>query len=391
MGLAIMTRTRSGVCLAIACAAILALPATSSAANSHITNAGIVAAAKSNKGFVGWCRVFVNQAVMAASHGKVSVYASNGYNGAFKKAGGTKVSSSKAGPGDIIQVFPNGQSDTNPTTLYPLHTAIVLKNLGSGSFKVIDANFGGSGRWGGYDGRVREHTLNPFAFAGNRGFVTIWRLGPSPSTSKPKPKAPPKAEDLEEEESEEAPEEEETDTAAPSKVSNPAASSATTSSLTLSWGKSTDNVGVSGYNLYRNGSRVTAVGSSTTSYKFTGLSCGTSYQLGVDAYDAAGNRSATRSVTASTSSCSRSVKVSRGSGVKVSGCSSSACAYITVSLSNFGSGSHTVTCYADYPPPTGSFYTYTTSSTTSNVCVYGYAGTHVWVKVDGVESNHLTW
>jgi chitodextrinase len=198
-------------------------------------------------------------------------------------------------------------------------------------------------------------------------------------------------EESEDEEVEEAPEAEESDTAAPSKVSSPTASSATTSTLTLSWGKSTDNVGVAGYHLYRNGSLVTSVGSSTTSYKFTGLTCGTSYQLGVDAYDAAGNKSATRAVTASTSACSRSVKVSRGSGVKVSGCSSSSCAYIAVSLSNFSSGGHTVVCYADYPPPTGSFYQYTTSSTTSNVCVYGYAATHVWVKVDGVESNHLTW
>lgn len=179
------------------------------------------------------------------------------------------------------------------------------------------------------------------------------------------------------------------DGTAPSTPGSPKASSPTETSISFSWTGSTDNVGVAGYSLYRNGSRIAST--TSTSYKFSGLSCGTSYKLGVDAYDAAGNHSAAGSVTASTSSCPRSVTVSKGSHVNASGCSSSACAYVTVKLSNFGGGSHTVTCYADYPPPTGSYYEYTTSSSTSNVCVYGYAGTHVWVKVDGVESNHLTW
>ncbi|HEX6689017.1 MAG TPA: CHAP domain-containing protein [Solirubrobacterales bacterium] len=179
------------------------------------------------------------------------------------------------------------------------------------------------------------------------------------------------------------------DKSAPTTPTSPTASAPTTSTITLSWGKATDNVGVAGYSLYRNGTRITNSGS--TSYKFSGLSCGTSYKLGVDAYDAAGNRSAAASVTASTAACPKTVSVSKGAHVNVSGCSSSACAYLTVSLANFGSGSHTVTCYADYPPPTGAFYQYTTSSTTSNVCVYGYANTHAWVKVDGIESNHLTW
>lgn len=179
------------------------------------------------------------------------------------------------------------------------------------------------------------------------------------------------------------------DESSPSAPTSPKASSPTTSTITLSWGKASDDVGVAGYALYRNGARITTTGS--TSYKFSGLSCGTSYKLGVDAYDAAGNRSPASSVTASTAACAKTVKVSKGAQVNVSGCKSSACAYMTVSFANFGGGSHTVTCYSDYPPPTGAFYQYTTSSTTSNVCVYGYAGTHVWVKVDGVESNHLTW
>jgi surface antigen len=185
------------------------------------------------------------------------------------------------------------------------------------------------------------------------------------------------------------PEESTSENSPPTSPTSPKASGATTSTITLSWGKASDDGGVAGYSTYRNGTRI--ANTNSTSYKFSGLSCGASYKLGVDAYDADGSRSAVASVTASTAACPKSVSISKGSRLNVSGCSSSACALITVKLSNFGSGSHTVTCYSDYPPPTGAYYQYTTSSTTSNVCVYGYAGTHVWVKVDGVESNHLTW
>ena len=64
---------------------------------------------------------------------------------------------------------------------------------------------------------------------------------------------------------------------------------------------STDNVGVTGYGLYRNS---TSTGSTNSaSATFSGLTCGSSYTLAADAFDAAGNRSAKRSLTASTSAC----------------------------------------------------------------------------------------
>lgn len=62
------------------------------------------------------------------------------------------------------------------------------------------------------------------------------------------------------------------------------------SKVTLSWTASTDNVGVTGYNVYRNGTKVGS--SSTTSYSDTGLTDGTTYSYTVTAYDAAGNQSA---------------------------------------------------------------------------------------------------
>ena len=164
----------------------------------------------------------------------------------------------------------------------------------------------------------------------------------------------------------------------------------------VAWNNSTDNVGVTGYDLYLNGNRVSS--NATSSYVIGGMSCGNSYTVAVDAYDAAGNHSGQAQISASTAGCPpppppQSVSVSKGSHATVSGCTASACAYIVVGFSGFPAGNHTVSCYADDPYPylTTPFYTYTTSSTSSAVCVYGYPGYHVWASVDGVTSGKLTW
>ncbi len=59
------------------------------------------------------------------------------------------------------------------------------------------------------------------------------------------------------------------------------------SQFSLSWTASTDNAGVVGYYVYRNGVLVTAINAATT-YKDGGLSSGT-YSYAVAAYDGAGN------------------------------------------------------------------------------------------------------
>ena len=92
------------------------------------------------------------------------------------------------------------------------------------------------------------------------------------------------------------------DKTAPTAPSGLVVGGATQTGLTLSWNKSSDNVGVAGYGVYRNGS---ALGSASgTSFAASGLSCGTSYTFAVDAYDATGNRSAKASVSGATSACS---------------------------------------------------------------------------------------
>ena len=105
------------------------------------------------------------------------------------------------------------------------------------------------------------------------------------------------------------------DTTAPSTPGSVRASASTATSITLAWNASTDNVGVTGYGVYRNN---TSVGSTAgTTFAVTGLACNTSYTLAVDAYDAAGNRSAKGSVTASTAACPDSIAPSAPTGLTV--------------------------------------------------------------------------
>ena len=90
-----------------------------------------------------------------------------------------------------------------------------------------------------------------------------------------------------------------TDTLAPTAPTNLLSSNITTSGFTITWTAATDNVGVSGYNIYRNGTYVTTVSGTTTSYTFSGLSAGLTHNVYVRALDAAKNftNSTTRSVT----------------------------------------------------------------------------------------------
>ncbi|MDA0634796.1 chitinase, partial [Nonomuraea sp. MCN248] len=90
------------------------------------------------------------------------------------------------------------------------------------------------------------------------------------------------------------------DTQAPSVPGNLRSTGVTSSSVSLAWNAATDNVGVTGYQVYRGGALVTTV--SGTSYTDTGRAADTSYTYTVRARDAAGNLSGhSASVTARTS------------------------------------------------------------------------------------------
>ncbi|WP_304941263.1 GH12 family glycosyl hydrolase domain-containing protein [Streptacidiphilus carbonis] len=94
-----------------------------------------------------------------------------------------------------------------------------------------------------------------------------------------------------------------TDTTPPSAPAGLAVSATTSDSASLTWGAATDNVGVTGYDVYRGG---TLVGTTAgTSYTDTGLSAATAYTYTVKAFDAAGNLSpASGSATATTQAAS---------------------------------------------------------------------------------------
>ena len=66
----------------------------------------------------------------------------------------------------------------------------------------------------------------------------------------------------------------------PSAPTNLTASNITMTQVTLNWGASNDNVGVTGYTIRRNGSSVGTVGTTTT-YTDTGATPGTAYQYTV--------------------------------------------------------------------------------------------------------------
>lgn len=80
------------------------------------------------------------------------------------------------------------------------------------------------------------------------------------------------------------------DTAPPSVPTALSANGVSPTEIDLTWTASTDNVGVAGYDVWRNGVKVGSPPG--TSFADTGLTAGTTYAYTVDAFDAAGNVSA---------------------------------------------------------------------------------------------------
>ncbi|MES2812883.1 MAG: GEVED domain-containing protein [Bacteroidota bacterium] len=101
------------------------------------------------------------------------------------------------------------------------------------------------------------------------------------------------------------------DTTAPTAPTSLTASGTTSSSTNLSWTASTDNVGVTGYDVYQGATLKATV--TTTSYAVTGLTASTAYTFSVKAKDAAGNVStASNTVNVTTSTVSITYCASQG-------------------------------------------------------------------------------
>ena len=84
------------------------------------------------------------------------------------------------------------------------------------------------------------------------------------------------------------------DTTAPTTPASLAASGTTATSTNLTWTASTDNVAVTGYNVYRGTTLLATV--TTTNYVASGLTASTAYTFSVKAKDAANNLSASSNV-----------------------------------------------------------------------------------------------
>lgn len=105
------------------------------------------------------------------------------------------------------------------------------------------------------------------------------------------------------------------DTTAPSVPTNLGAAAIYPNQINLTWTKSSDNVGVTGYKVYINNSQV---GTSTiNSYISTGLASSTSYIFNVSAFDANGNVSATSSsITATTTIATSTITLNTPTGLR---------------------------------------------------------------------------
>jgi hypothetical protein len=87
----------------------------------------------------------------------------------------------------------------------------------------------------------------------------------------------------------------------PSAPANLSISARGRTSVSLTWSPAADNVRVTGYRVFLDGAAKGTVGG--TAYTASGLACGTSHWLGIEARDAAGNASKRVSVATSTTAC----------------------------------------------------------------------------------------
>ena len=122
------------------------------------------------------------------------------------------------------------------------------------------------------------------------------------------------------------------------------ASSVSSSRINLTWTASTDNVGVTGYKIYRDGVQVDT--SPTNSYSDTGLSPSTTYTYTVSAYDAEGNESSqSSSASASTPAAPAFIEAQSGTITSpmqiVSDVEASGGAYIQTIQADSGTAAYT--------------------------------------------------
>lgn len=92
------------------------------------------------------------------------------------------------------------------------------------------------------------------------------------------------------------------ETSAPSVPAGLTAASGGVTKVNLSWTAATDNIGIAGYRLYRDGALVRVIQGAGTTFTDAGLSPSTAYTYTLAAFDAAGNASAQSTAASATTS-----------------------------------------------------------------------------------------
>lgn len=180
------------------------------------------------------------------------------------------------------------------------------------------------------------------------------------------------------------------DTQAPTAPTSLTASGTTQTTTNLSWTASTDNVGVTGYDVYQGATLKASV--TGTTYVVTGLTAATAYTFSVKAKDAAGNVSAS-SNTVNVTTLSNSVTYCNSKGNSVADEYIGRVQFNTINNSSTGNNGYTDFTAISTSVTKGSAYTITVTPTwTGTAYSEGYA---VWIDYNGdgdfADSGELVW
>jgi hypothetical protein len=134
---------------------------------------------------------------------------------------------------------------------------------------------------------------------------------------------------------------------APTTPTSLAATAVDSMTVNLSWTGSTDNFGVVGYRIYRNGSWVWTAYSTSTSFVDTQLSGGTSYTYSVQAFDAAGNLSTQSSTDSATTAAAPNYPTVLSAGKSYTATQAANATYPDTGGTELTDGSFGTTNYAD--------------------------------------------
>ena len=169
------------------------------------------------------------------------------------------------------------------------------------------------------------------------------------------------------------------------------ASGTTSTSTNLSWSGATDNIGVTGYDVYRNG---TLLGSTaSTTYAVTGLTASTTYTFNVRAKDAAGNVSVNSNTVSVTTSAASTVTYCTSQGNSTADEKIGKVVFGTINNTSTGTAGYENFTALSTNAVRGTAYTITiTPSWTSTKYKEGYA---VWIDYnkdgDFLDTGEKVW